>query len=283
MSQIYKIIRVYMQNNQSEGKGILFETYHHDNNGNAILKEKCDVKGNVTEKTQCRFDDKGRITGEEIVNQAHGQGQSREITYIDDQKTIVEKTVYQEGGTTKTVTKCDENGLPFRIENYYEGDDLESVEAFEYNDSKQLMKHSSFDEGGTLVDEEIYSYESDKISISKKTEEGEHREVHTIENGRPILSRIFEGDTVVSEIGREYDEKGKLIKESIVQQGILVGERTYAYDDDGHTILEESQDLMHKRIRRVMREYNEDSMVSRETYFSTMGMDENYMLTYEYE
>jgi antitoxin component YwqK of YwqJK toxin-antitoxin module len=283
MSQTYKIIRVFMQNNQSEDKGILFETIHHDDKGNAILKETYDENGNVMEKTQCHFDERGRITGEKIVNHAHGQGQSREITYHDDQKSVVEIIVYQEGGTTKNVTTYNDYGLPVRIENYYEGDDLESVEKVEYNDSKQMVKHSSFDEKGNLVDEEIYSYESDKISISKKMEEREYKEIHTIENGRPVLSQIFEGDTVVSEIGKEYDERGKLVKESIVQQGILIGERTYDYDDKGNTILEESQDLMHKRIRRVMREYYGDSMLSRETYFSTMGMDENYMLTYEYE
>jgi antitoxin component YwqK of YwqJK toxin-antitoxin module len=288
MSFHYKKVSAFVYegsdaDHENDAEGILKIVDEYDSNGHMLSHRVYDDEGNPEESVQCTYNNDGRLESERIHSYMDDQGQIRTITYNNEMKQIKEKIEYDSGGTTNMISFFNEKGLPEKIEHYYGESDLEKTETFLYDGNDRLIKHTIEATDKDAQAEETYLYESDKISINRKNEDGEITEIQFLKNNLPELIQFFQDDNCISEIGREYDDKARLVKETVTELETLVTEREFRYDDKGNRVYEEIRDHRYRRFQRTEREFNSDGLLSTESFFSTFGNASDYSLRFVYE
>lgn len=266
----------------SAEKGYLYSVEEYDDSGNLLVKTVYGDKGKLYDTVKCSYDGRGRLTEEEIMHHFENQKQRRELKYDEELRTITERTFYDGGGDASVVSRYNEKGQLLRLERYYGENDLEEVEEFSYDPSGRLLSHLILTPEGDTISEDDYSYENEKVTISKSGDEN-IKEIHHMNGENAAYVQVFKDDTLLSEIIREYDEHGLGVKERIKEGNLLIIEKTFGYDENKNRVLEEIMDHRYKRSQKTMLEYDSSGLILSEMHFTTFRAGENYRITYEYE
>ena len=266
------------------GRGYLFTECELDANGNIVSTVTWGEKGEKAETVRCTWDAQNRLLEETIQTHADRQTQKRIFEYRENPTVIVERTVYDDGGESRSESFYGANGKIERIDQYIDGDAPDTSEVFSYDETGRLIRHELRDCDGNVTTEDALTYDGNIRRLVHREDGAESLDIHYINAaGQVERAEHCDGDNVFAEERNEYDDKGRLIHTSAYELGQLFRERTTAYDEAGNITAEEVQDHRYRRAEKVIRRFDGEGRVSQEERFSSFGGGESYILRYEYE
>jgi antitoxin component YwqK of YwqJK toxin-antitoxin module len=265
-------------------KGRLFTENELDENGNIILTVTYGEKGEKTETVTCTWDAENRLTEETIFQHGDSQTQKRVFEYLENPHIIIERTIYDDGGESRMESTYNAKGKIERIDQYIDAETPDSSEVFTYDAEGQLISHEVWDCTGSVISEDILSYEGNLRKVIHREDGEETLDIHHL-NASGHIEKVehVSGDTVFAEEKNEFDEKGRLVHTVGHELGSPVRERTTAYDEAGNITAEEVQDHRHRRVEKVIRRFDAEGRLCEEERFTTFGVPESYSLRFEYE
>ncbi len=258
-------------------------------NGDTLLEEKFSADGALEERNSYLYNEKGKLLEHSLLYAAEDATEKRVLTRDDAGKLLVE-------------TK------------YYGGDSGEHTE-YVYNDKGEPVERKNFDEEGTFISKDVFSYD-EKGGLSGQMTFDENEKItakvtFTSLDDNKIEQCEYEGtDKLVSRTVARYNEAGK--EESSVQttsEGKLISGITsifdekgnimerqykdfysktvrYQYDDQNRCIMQELFDGNGVLLRKNLYEYDESGNLSREQTYemdtSRGGRDKHFETRYEY-
>lgn len=265
-------------------KGYLFTECELDANGNIVSTVTYGSKGEKAETVTCTWDAQNRLIEETIQTHTDRQTQKRIFEYRENPTVIVERTVYDDGGESRSESFYGQNGKIERIDQYIDGDAPDSSEVFSYDAGGRLVRHELRDCGGNVAAEDELTYDGNVRRLVHREDGAETLDLHYLNAaGQVERAEHCDGDTVFAEEKNEYDVKGRLVRTSAYELGQLTRERSTVYDEQGNITAEELQDHRYRRAEKVVRRFDSEGRVSEEERFSSFGGGESYILRFEYE
>jgi YD repeat-containing protein len=284
MERRNKTVRAY----RTDGSGLaagpdqgpleyLYSVEDYDENGNLVSSKRFTPEGEVEEEVTNKYDEKGRITAEEIYSALDNYRQKRSIDYDDINGTVTDSNFYEDGAADRIVTHFGEGTLVTKIEHFTDGTHADEVEMFEYDSHNLPVEHNVYDGGNVLKMKEKNSYDADGRLMEKAiTRDGEADQSIRIfydEAGNPIREEQYKNGVLVYAYLSEYDGQGNLLKRITKQSNT-----SYKYNAGGRCIDEDEENLMYKTASRIQREYDGDDLLVRET-----SLTDQYVVRYEYD
>lgn len=265
-------------------KGRLFTENELDENGNIVTTVTYGEKGEKIETVTCTWDSANRLTEETIFQHSDRQTQKRVFEYRENPALIVERTIYDDGGESRSESLYNAQGKIEKIEQYIDDTAPDSSEVFAYDADGRLVSHDVRDCTGSVISEDILSYEENLRKVIHREDGEETLDIHHL-NAAGHIEKVehVSGDTVFAEETNEYDEKGRLVHTAGNELGSLVRERMSAYDEAGNITAEEVQDHRNRRVEKVIRRFDAEGRLCEEERFTTFGAPESYILRFEYE
>jgi len=258
-----------------------------DESGHLVREVRYDPLGGIEDRSEYRYDESGNMT--------------QEVLYGDGEE-VTERKIYHRlpGGRIEKIAKHYLDGSIETTHYRYndEGDVIEKIttdeeeeeetrEVFEYLGGR-LSKRAEYT-NRQLTGEETFVYD-DQGRLSEHVKSIEDQEYTR-------LNHVYGPSGKISETQR-YDRKGKLIGRTEFmynEAGQLTGltEETsrgvqitaIGYDDRGNAVVQVETDRNGRTNHKVNRRYNEHNLVietEAEVYHHGSGIDQHYLLTYEY-
>ncbi|MCD4772480.1 MAG: hypothetical protein K8R41_03740 [Bacteroidales bacterium] len=289
---IYKIDYVVESINSEEinQKEQKYSYQEFNENGKIILEINYDSFGVIAEKIVRKFDDNSNLIEEIYYDE--GEEMAERKTYERDNNGAIkyEYTHYLDG-TKDTLSYIfnDEKKIISKILKDDE-DYLESTEKFEYKNSK-LIKREVFDENNDLIEKEIFEYDNNGNVIEYINQDNDKYNEFRIVNeydesgNRNISLKYNSRKQLIQKSIFSFNEKNRIIK--IIEetpQGITTTH--LKYDHHENVIFQEELNANNETISRIEREFDNDGNIIQSNAsidMHGMGMNQNYILKYEYE
>jgi hypothetical protein len=178
---------------------------------------------------------------------------------MDELKEEVEEV----NGTMSSYTQFNEKGHIIREISYSSDEKPEQMTTYKYNDADQLMEEILFDEENEIAERKTYEYD-DKGRMLKKlihyaddTFDTMHYEYN--ENGLIMNKHIVDADGI-EENKHVYEyEKGNLIRSAEYDnEGTLLSEEAWKYDEKGNEIEMTKWDKADDRLISTLVDYFEN-------------------------
>jgi antitoxin component YwqK of YwqJK toxin-antitoxin module len=290
-----------------DGKKIKETSYKEDGSISMIYRYEYDEKGNITK--EARYDETETLRAYEVyeydengyvlkMTQYSAGGVKTGYTEYFENTTYANKYAgrrrtesYFSDGSLSYIYEYNKNGETTKSEDYRNGK-LWSAEEYEYDESGNLIKSSSYDADRKFTSYSVYGYnESGKrIKISKYDGSGTLTEYTEIKrNGDYILSEtVYDADGnktkyteylentpdyntysrtkryekyengKLAEL-REYNEDGKTLKSSSYKNGSLESYSNYHYNESGRLIKVTACDAYNRIVNYYEIEYTDEN------------------------
>lgn len=260
-----------------------------DIQGNTTLEMTYSQDGDIHEKTEYHYDDKGLIN-ESIIYGEEDEALERRTIDKDDKGNIISETIhYLDGSCDKISYIFNEAGKLVERITTNDDDEIEAREKFYFTDDIPT-KLEKYNEEGKLI------YTQDDIVENGKLKE---RKIWTSEDGE-ILTRITKfneagqreseliydnQDKLIERNNYELDENGRIVKiteENRQKKNVTI----LSYDDAGRITSQEETDLNDDLVSSIDRIYDEDGQLKSATvtaYIPVTRIYQTYTLIYEYD
>ncbi|MBO7491088.1 MAG: hypothetical protein J6T59_01455 [Bacteroidales bacterium] len=216
----------------------------YDDHNLLLQEERFEPDGTLNTLTLNQYNDRQQLIVSEQFDQDHTLLQKTVNNYQDDR--LVSQSFYFGEDTTEYLTQhiYDEEGHEIRRENFVDGK-LDFVENTKEYEGGLLTKELENDDYGKTVYEHLYQY-NDLGQV-----------VHYVRNEVQNKDR--------RSYDYEYDERGNRVKELIYDyDNMLIAKKYNTYDEEGHLILVEEEDL--DNYRKIKLEYEGDLVVKNYLY-----------------
>ncbi|MGL4369398.1 MAG: hypothetical protein ACRCUT_06980 [Spirochaetota bacterium] len=261
---------------------VLHMISEYDERGNMTASVTYEDGKTPEETVRCAYNSENLLIEETIIHHRENRTQKRIITIDNEKRCVTEKTIYSDGGESRSELYRDERGNPLTSIHYYDADTVESREEFSYDAGGRLSRHAVFDSDNDIIVEDTADYSDTARTLTHHEGDSETQEIsHLDGKGNVIRIERIEGDDLTAEETAEYNEQGRLVKAVNIEMGQKIRERNFTYDNRGNRTGEELQDFRYRRSEKVTREYDGQDRVISETRLSSMG--ESFRLTFEYE
>jgi len=190
--------------------------------------------GEILEKIEKEFDDKGRKISEQFYLaeteteekselKYNSKGEiAEEWQYFMDGTILVKK--YQRNDDTKTLT----------ISYFIDDEETEEKEIIRYNDKGLIVERKTWDDFGTLTEHHQIEY-ADGLPVLDV--EPQYRTEYTYNASNELIKQVKRSTkgALIEAFVYEYDDKARLIRQQIVNQY----EMKYIYNDEENTRTEQ--------------------------------------------
>ena len=277
---------------EPEGKGYLLEEREYDGLGHLIKMTRYFEDGNLDERAEYEYDEKGRLV-EERVRYALSDSSDKRCFIYDDEKNL-ETEIYYYGDEEgeKTLTLKNEEGDILEIRRLDDMGMLINREVFEYFAPGKKSYEAEFTGEGVKLKEVITRYDENGKEISQEVWSAEEVEINQrveiVHEAQKEVAKAFdqEGELLYTRI-RVFDEKGNLtefIHTDANEGGQTI--QTVEYDDEEHPLLVEWRSGSGNLMRKQKSEYNESGHLVKEFYFDLnplTGQQTHQITLHEYE
>ncbi len=221
-------------------KNGVMATLHNVYNGNneLLLSEIIDSSGNIQQKVERTFDDKGNVLTFQL-------NQNGKVTYS-------QKMLYDDQNRMTKITEFDEEGTPQIITNYGYNENGKLIKNEEVNGAGQTIEQTSFvyDDQGHNTVQTIYGPDGQVI------EKNFLKEYDSNDNAQ-LIEKYDRNDSLIVTYHYEYDASGKEVK-SIIYNGIgqIIRQSMATIDENGDQVLYEVYEGGKGLIGKDVRKYN---------------------------
>lgn len=267
----------------AEEEFLVSESQYEPAFGKLLKETQFGEDGQVEQVMAYTYDEKGFLTGEELLD-ADGSVLEKRSFEPDDQGRIATEFIHYADGSADSIAYAwDEKGRVIKKERYDDAGELESAEYFEYEGDLLIRERSedaqgellsqtqnTWDENGLLTEVVSENHEEDLWyrKVYRYDESG-HRQATTTYNqeGDPVERILFENDEqgrpleIVDENRRqkntlrmEYNERGDIIfQDEHDVNGELISSIERSYDQTGRLL--ESHIVVRNLQRGISRSY----------------------------
>lgn len=219
----------------TDGKGTMIVWYNDDGSVNARSEFKYDNEGNLIEDTQYN---QGGHNYKEIRDYDEAGNEIECVRYVNKDLYRRYEYEYDEAGKKKTTIVYDSDG------------DIRSFESheYEYDEGGNITKDVSYYDGGEMVKYCTTQYRYDEAGKIKEkiTCNGDdiiyRHEYEYDEEGRLLIETVYDddGSNINRRYEHEYDKNGNKIKYTCIENGEIISQSEYCYDEWGNVIEERS-------------------------------------------
>lgn len=276
------------QMGDGENKGFKYSYTEFDVSGNLVQELKFTASGEIEEKETYTFNSEGKVT--------------EEISYLSDEEVAEHKTFeysadglltkaykhYADGSRDKIIYEYDTRGNIISKTVFDADEEVESKAEYAW-ENKHMVKKSLY-EYGELVQEEINVFDEHDNLVESTTwtaEDGKSKTLNQYDDKNNLVKTLVynNDDKLVSKTLYTFNESGNPVGaeyESVRRKS----NTTIVYDEKGNAIEQTEYNGSGEINNQALRKFNERNEVI-ETIVTIdqhgMGLNQHYMLTYEYD
>lgn len=297
MTKKIRSVTVYRVEKGSGGKGSdqsgkaiqSFTLYNEE--GNILEEVQYGSQLEMSEKNRYLYDDKGRVSGMMLIDEANDVLEDKRIEWSDADRMEREVTRYLDGSEMTVSYHYDDQGRLIRRITADEDGEVEGREIYHY-EGDNLVKVEKYNEDDRLIykQEDIYIGKERSESMIFLMEDPDDKVVRVIkynDRGQRSAEMVYDRkDRLIEKNLYEVDDQGRLVKmveENATRKNIT----EFLYDDSGNNIKEQVEtDRDGNLNHRVLRTYDADGNQLETRVIMPIGnTDETreYSIIFEYE
>lgn len=273
-----------------ELKGGVYNKTTYDEGGRTLSELKFLSDGSIEQHYEYTYNEQGVKTSEKAFDEYGDLMDDMEYSVDTNGKILFAYKNYLDGSRDTITYRYDEKGNLIEKELRSEDDEVEYLDKYTY-DGEHEIHHESWDEDNELVFRKESIYDEKGNVVEDKTWESESNDTIRVVNefddaGQMCGVSSFSGDgKLLFRVDYERNEQGHITFVKEVSPGREVSTE-FEYDEQGNALVQIEANGDGEINSRIERSFDEDgNVIDSEAILDHhgMGMNQHYVLKYEYE